>query len=263
MSGAAPDLPTRLRAGERLIGTVISLPDVSLAELAGGRLDFAWIDLEHAPLSLSDAQAIAIALQGRGCGALVRLPDAHAGQLAPVLDAGVDGVVVPRVETAEQAAAVLARVRYPPAGSRGYGPRRAGDYGCEPPTDRPLVLVQIETAHGVQASEHIATVDGVDALVVGTADLSYELGVPLDLTAPALAGAIARVADAAGRAGIACGIAGGGPPATLASLAPTATVVVYSVEARIYARALEVAVAEMAAAFTLDAARTAGLEQER
>src|SRR5690349_17793680 len=111
------------------IGTVLSLPGAALAELAGAALDFAWIDLEHGALGLADVQAMAVGLAAAGCEAHVRLPSVTPDRLPAVLDAGVDGVVAPRVESAEQAKELVQALRYPPAGVRGFGPRRASRYG--------------------------------------------------------------------------------------------------------------------------------------
>src|SRR3954469_7505157 len=106
------------------IGTVLSLPGAALAELAGAALDFAWIDLEHGALGLADVQAMAVGLAAAGCAAHVRLPSAAYARLAAVVDAGVDGVVAPRVESPDEICALVRALRYPPAGRRGFGPRR-------------------------------------------------------------------------------------------------------------------------------------------
>ena len=193
----------RVAGGERLVGTVLSLPGAAYAELIASAFEFVWIDLEHAALGLADMQDAVIGAQASGCAALARVP--AGGPLAPCLDAGVDGVVIPRVDSAEAARACVAQVRYPPDGSRGYGPRRAL---LRRPSGPPACIVQIESRAGVQACARIAAVDGVDALVVGAGDLSCELGVPGDADAPAVAGAMAAVRDAALGAGKAFGVAG-------------------------------------------------------
>jgi hypothetical protein len=163
-----------------LIGTVITLADPVLAELIGAPFDLAWIDLEHAALTVAAVPALAVALRAAGCRAEVRLPSWRSEALPPVLDAGVDGVVAPCVESAADATAFVRRLRHPPNGERGYGPRRAGGYGRgEPPI--PSCTVQIESPAGVDAAEAIAAVDGVDALVAGCADLALVVGVPIAL----------------------------------------------------------------------------------
>ncbi len=194
----------RVLMRERLVGTVLSLPGAAYAELVGGAFDFVWIDLEHAALSLSDMQDAVIGVQAAGCAALARVP---LGQpLEPCLDAAVDGVVVPRVDSSEAAAEITSALRYPPAGSRGFGPRRLalrGEAGR-----RPACVLQVESPAGLRACAAIAAVSGVDAVVAGAADLSYELGAEGDLDAPVVTEAIRAACAATLSAGKAFGVAG-------------------------------------------------------
>jgi 4-hydroxy-2-oxoheptanedioate aldolase len=161
---------------------------------------------------------------------------------------------VPAVESAAEAAAVCARLRHPPAGARGFGPRRAGRYGrvarfWSSAEAEPACLVQIETPAGVAAAGEIARVAGVDALVLGCSDLSLALGRPQELDAPAVRQAAATVGAAAREAGAGFGVAGAGQPADLAALAgPCADLLVYSCDVRLYARAVDHAAADVRAA---------------
>ena len=236
------------------IGTVLSLPDPVLAELASRSLDFAWIDLEHGALSTRDAQVLALAVQSTGADAYVRLPSCRADVLAALLDAGVDGIVAPRVETAAEAADFTRRLQYPPAGSRGFGPRRAGDYGRTPgyassSAARVRCLLQIESQAGVTEAAEIAAVPGVDALVLGCADLSMELGVPGRLDAPELALAAERVVDACARHGTGFALAGPGDPRGLATLAAArAEEIVLGADVRLYAGGVDEPVEALRAA---------------
>jgi 4-hydroxy-2-oxoheptanedioate aldolase len=236
------------------IGSVLSLPGAALAELAGIGLDLAWIDLEHGALGPADVLPLAIALRAAGCEAHVRLATAEPAGIGAIADAGIDGVVAPCVETAEQAAALVAALRYPPAGVRGFGPRRAGGYGrvaryWAAPESRVALTVQIESPAGVRAAPAIAAVDGVDVVVVGCADLSLALGAPLDLRCAPLREAVAAVAGAAEAAGADFGLAVPDDPAAVAALAPPATrVLICSVDVRLYASAVDAAVASLRAA---------------
>jgi 4-hydroxy-2-oxoheptanedioate aldolase len=237
------------------VGTVISLPDIALAELAGAALDFAWIDLEHGALSLRDAQALAIALTAAGCEAHVRLPGSASELLGPVLDAGVDGVVAPRVDDAEAARRMVRRLRYPPAGTRGFGPRRAGAYG-RAASESVLCTVQIESPAGVDAAAEIAAVDGIDAIVLGCSDLSLALDAPGDLSGRALAAAVDHVAAVASAAGRRFGLAAGGAFEDVAALAAgRADDVVFSADVRLYSGAIDAAMDTLTAA--LDGGRAA------
>jgi 2-keto-3-deoxy-L-rhamnonate aldolase RhmA len=185
------------------VGTVLSLPGALVAELVARHFDVVWIDLEHGALGPRDMQDAVIGVQASGAEAFVRVPLAM--PFAAILDAAADGVVVPCVESAEQAAEAVARLRPAPSGSRGYGPRRLA---VRPGPERPGCVVQIETRRGVEAAGAIAGVPGVDALVVGGADLTHDLGDPLCFDSPDLRACLAAVRDAAQRAGIAFGVAG-------------------------------------------------------
>lgn len=246
--GTPAELAARIRRREPLVGTVMSVPDAALTELLCERFDFVWIDLEHGQLGPREAQVMAIAARAAGCSALVRLPRPDSELLPALLDAGFDGVVAPRVENAVSAALLADRLRYPPAGSRGVAPRRASSYGrvAEPwsAMGRPACVVQIESARAVDNAAAIAGVEGVDALVVGCSDLSLDLGVPGQLDSPALLEAVRRVERAAAEEQVACGVAAPSATGALAALvAGGSTLFVYSSDVRIYARAVDDAVA--------------------
>lgn len=231
-------------AGAPLAGTVLTLPGATAAELLAEPFDLVWVDLEHAALGPLDAQEMIIGAQAAGAHALVRLPaDAHALMTA-MLDAGADGVVLANVSDAATAVAALRKVAHPPAGTRGWGPRRLGlrHRGLARRPPRPSVWVQIESAEGVERADAICAVAGVDAVVVGTADLSHALGAPLDNGAPALRDALARVRLAAAAAGVAYGIAGALDSAPVAALAG-ASILVHSTDARLCAGAVDGAAA--------------------
>ena len=185
------------------VGTVLSLPGALVAELVGRHFDLVWIDLEHGALGPRDMQDAVIGVQASGADAFVRVP--LGAPFAAILDAAADGVVVPCVETPDQAAQAVARLRPAPAGSRGYGPRRLA---VRPGPERPGCMVQIETRRGVATAGAIAAVPGVDAIVVGCADLTHDLGEPLCFDSAAMRTSLTAVSDAAERAGIVFGVAG-------------------------------------------------------
>jgi 2-keto-3-deoxy-L-rhamnonate aldolase RhmA len=224
------------------IGTVVTVPDAVLAELIGSAFEFAWIDLEHGALTVADVPRLAVALRAADCDAEVRLPSWSSEALAPVLDAGVDGVVAPYVERAEDAAAFVRRVRYPPRGDRGYGPRRAGGYG-RTAVRHVRCSVQIESANGVDHADAIARVDGIDALVAGCADLALSLGRAPGEPCAALVEAVARVGAAARSGGVRFGIAGASPRLLRELMPAGADAIVHSVDVRLYAAAADGAAA--------------------
>lgn len=239
MSG---ELRARLAGGERLTGTVLTMPGTAAAELVAEPLDVVWIDLEHAALGPAEAQEMIIGAQAGGAAALIRLPAAADGLITMMLDAGADGLVIASVDGAEAAARAVAATRYPPEGRRGYGLRRAGlkGRGGEAVRPPPTVWAQIETRAGVAHAGAIAAVDGIDAVVVGTADLSFALGVPLDMTAAPLLHAVAAVRGAVRARGTAFGLAGG-LVGTSPALTAGAQVLVHSTDARLYAAAVDAA----------------------
>jgi 2-keto-3-deoxy-L-rhamnonate aldolase RhmA len=243
----------RLRARELVLGTVVTVPDPALAELVASAFDFAWIDLEHGALDIGDVPALAIGLRAGGAAALVRLPCWDTERLSPVLDAGVDGVVAPRVESPAEAEALVRRLRFPPSGSRGFGPRRDGAYGRRSPTERPLCVVQVESAAACAGAEAIAAVEGVDAIVVGTADLAYDVGRPGDAADASFRAAVEAARRGADAAGVAFGVASGDAALIGELAAPTGSVGVISVDVRLYAGAVDSARHALADAFRASA----------
>jgi 2-keto-3-deoxy-L-rhamnonate aldolase RhmA len=233
-TATAPDFRMSLQGEAALIGSVITLPDVALAELIARPLDLAWIDLEHGALSVGDVLPLTIAIQSAGCAALVRLACAGAPELGAILDAGVDGVVAPHVEDVEHAMALAARLRHPPDGTRGSASRRWNGYGLRATAAYPVLLAQIESRVGVERAGAIASVPGVDGLIVGYADLGAALGGD----AKALAAAVARVEAVARGAGVAFGVAGPADVDLLARLGARASVIMHSADVRIIAAAV-------------------------
>ena len=224
-------------------GTVLTLAGATIAELLARPFDLVWVDLEHGALAGLDAQEVILGAQAAGARALVRLPADAYQPMAAMLDAGADGVVLADVRDAATAAAAVERVLHPPAGIRGWGPRRLmlRDRLAAAELPAPSVSVQIESAEGVASAASIAAVPGVEAIVVGTADLSFSLGVPLDMESTALLGAIEAVRDALRGTGVAFGLAGAVDGLPIELLAE-AELLVHSTDARICAAAVDRAV---------------------
>lgn len=205
-------LRARLRAGERAVGTMIAeLRQPSVMQLlANAGFDFAIIDGEHGPFGPETVADLARAGVACGVTPIVRVPACEYTPIAQALDAGGQGVMVPRILGVEDAAEAVAIATYPPDGrrgsamARGHTVFRGGDVSAAMATmnDERLVMIQIETPSALEACEEIAALDGVDVLFVGPNDLSIALGVPGKLTDPLVEGAIDRVAAACRAAGI-------------------------------------------------------------
>jgi 2-dehydro-3-deoxyglucarate aldolase len=193
------------------IGTWLSIGSPVIAELAA-QSGFHWVlmDLEHGCESEAALPNQLRALRGSGTRAIVRVGAPHADLIARVLDWDADGVMVPHVESAEEAQAIVRAAYYPPLGRRGVSRTvRAYDYGLNPPSGgppRPLILAQIETVAGVEQAEEVAKVDGVDALFVGPADLQFDLRHGSKDRSEEFASCLAKVVAAAASAGKSAGI---------------------------------------------------------
>jgi 2-keto-3-deoxy-L-rhamnonate aldolase RhmA len=170
----------RLRRGDRLIGSFLTLPALEVAEvMSAAGFDYLLIDCEHAPLDAMWAQRLQQAARVPG---LLRVADAHESTLKRALDTGAAGVVVPMVNSAQQARAIVSFCKYPPLGSRGVGIVRAQGYGLgfqeyvAHANESTAVIVQIEHISAVENIDAILAVPGIDAAFVGPYDLSGSMG---------------------------------------------------------------------------------------
>ncbi len=198
-------LRARLEHGDRLVGVFLQSPSPITAEVVSGfELDFVCVEAEHSPLGRESVYALLGAASGP---ALVRVADNATVPIVSALDDGAAGVIVPRVDSAEEAQAAVDAARFPPLGRRGVGPGRASGYGRTLPdyfahaNEQVVVGVQIESGAAVADVVRIAAVDGIDLLFVGPGDLAVSLGVPFGddrVTEAALS--VLEAARAAGRA---------------------------------------------------------------
>lgn len=196
-------LRARMRSGDTLGLIWLALGSAALAEMAGrAGPDAVVLDLQHGLWERRELEA-AVALAR--VPVLARVAENTAAAIGLALDAGAAGVIVPLVETAEEAARAVAFARYPPVGRRSAGGvRPLAAFGAyHRAAAETLVVVMIETAAGVDAAPAIAAVKGVDAVFIGTGDLALSLGcAPGD---PAHATACAAVLAACQAAGVPCG----------------------------------------------------------
>ncbi len=186
------------------LGTWLSIGSPVIAELASlCGFDWLLVDLEHGCGGEASLFQTLQAQRGSSSAVIVRVGAPHPDLIQRVLDWGADGIMVPHVDTAERARAIVRSVRFPPHGTRGYSRSvRACGYGMEVPdaTVQPLILAQIESAEAVGNAREIAAVDGIDVLFVGPADLTFDLKASGSATTyDACLTAVAEVARASGK----------------------------------------------------------------
>ncbi len=210
----------KLKGGARVAGTMLRLvrnPAVArLAAQAG--LDFVMADMEHGPYSFESLSDLFAVARAAGLVGMVRVPELSRSAVSRILDCGAQGIMVPMVESVEQAQALAAWAKFAPLGQRGLG--SAGghtDYASvgarvpafmERANRETLTIAQIETAAGVEQAARIAAVEGLDALLIGPNDLAVSLGRPGDTLGGEVGKAIERVAAAARSRGKVLGMHG-------------------------------------------------------
>ena len=173
----------KLRRGEPSFGTWLSLGDLYATRVLA-RLGWDWLtlDIEHSAIDWSQATTIFGAVADAGCVPLARVPEGSHHYIKRVLDAGAWGIVVPMVDTVEQAKIAVAAAYYPPVGNRSVGGgmhsmnfgATAGDYYNQA-NDNILVVLQTESPRGVENAEAIYSLPGVDAIFIGPNDLRFQM----------------------------------------------------------------------------------------
>ena len=173
----------KLKRNETVVGPWITVPDAAIVEILGRTgFDFLLIDGEHAPFDNSSLRAALTACDNTPAEAVVRVRANEEPRIKLALDLGADGVLVPMVNSADDARRAVNAAKYPTLGSRGLGPWRAADYyrnyegyiaGAD---DATALIIQIEHKDAVAAIDDIIAVEGIDAIFVGPADLTGSLG---------------------------------------------------------------------------------------
>lgn len=205
-------LKHRVAGGELTIGSWITLAHPAIAEIMA-RAGFDWltVDLEHSVITIREAEELIRVISMCGVPPLVRLTSNDSNQIKRVMDAGAYGVIVPMVNSREDAERAVQSVYYPPVGHRGVGLARAQGYGTSFADYRAwleeeaVVIVQIEHIGAVNDLEAILTVPGVNGYIIGPYDLSASMGIPGEFNDPRVVAAIEKVRNT----GIALGKPGG------------------------------------------------------
>ena len=203
-----------LAEGQVTMGSWLSFFDPTAAEImADVGFDWLIIDSEHAPIGPKEMQDIVMAFKGSDTSPIVRVGWNDQVLIKTALDLGAEGVMVPLVNTGEEARQAVVACKYPPEGIRGVGPRRPAKYGAtlleymEAANEDVLVTVQIESIQAVEHIEEILAVEGVDTVFVGQGDLTGSMGLLPQFEHPKVREAINRVLEACLRAKVPFGVA--------------------------------------------------------
>ncbi len=197
-------LKLKLKRNEQTLGCWVTLAHPLIPEiLAPAGFDWLCVDMEHSSIDLGDLLPLIISIEANGMVPLVRVGENNPNVIKRVMDAGAYGVIVPNVNTPEEAKAAVSAVKYPPAGTRGVGLYRAQGFGRKFEDYKKwlakdsVVIVQIEHINAVNCVEEIFSVPGIDGFLIGPYDLSGSMGMPGALTHPKVEKAVARVMAAA------------------------------------------------------------------
>ena len=194
------NLKERLKKRELTIGSWITIGHTVVAEImAKAGYDWLTVDMEHSAITLDIAQDLIRVIDLCGVVPLVRVGENDPNLIKRVMDVGAHGVIVPMVNSKEDAEKAVASVQYPPKGFRGVGLARAQKYGADFEgykkwnEQESIVIVQVEHIEAVENLEDILSVGGVDGFIIGPYDLSGSLGVPGQFDHPEVISALARV----------------------------------------------------------------------
>ena len=210
-------LKERLAAGDLILCLTVrysrSVEIVQIAKLAG--YDSLYLDLEHSAMTMETCAQISLAAAMAGIVALVRVPSHSHHHISRVLDGDAQGVIVPHVDSAAEAQAVIDASCYPPLGTRslsGLGPLAGQSVGTEEAyetiNENTLRIVMLESPEAIANADEIAATKGIDMLLIGTNDLCAEMGIPGQIDHDRVRAAYQTMADACKAHGKAIGIGG-------------------------------------------------------
>lgn len=199
----AREFKAKLKSGKLCVGAQLALSDPAVAEIFGNAgYDWLVVDTEHAASDPPTVRAMLQAAQHTSAVVLARPARLDPDVIRRFLDLGSPGVLCPFINTGEEARSLVQACRYPPAGIRGYGPRRAGAYGLEADdyfreaNDLMLCIPIIESKLAVENIEDIVSIEGIDGVSVGPMDLSISLGCFKEFESPVYLETVERVRQA-------------------------------------------------------------------
>jgi len=201
-----------IKAGKTVVGTTVA-PNADASFLADAGYDFLLLDTQHSTWEIKQLGAPIQAMRGKPAAPFVRVAANQADQICFALDAGARGIIVPMVNTRADAEAVVRSCRYFPAGNRSNAGVR-GEWGehasyrdyMDAVNNELVIVPMIETNQALENLDAIASVPGVDVMLIGPSDLSIELGVPLDYQCDIYQRALDRIVAAAAKHGVTAGM---------------------------------------------------------
>ncbi|GJM05286.1 MAG: 2-keto-3-deoxy-L-rhamnonate aldolase [marine bacterium B5-7] len=203
----------RVRSGDILFGTLVSLPSPEICELlASVGYDWLFIDAEHGAFNPQQAQSMLQAAAPTPC--VIRVPEGESVWIKKALDIGAAGVIVPQVHNSDQAAKIIKHCKYAPTGDRGIGIGRAHKYGMdfehylEHANNETAVILQAESREAVDNINEIVNLPGIDAILIGPYDLSSSLGKAGEINHPLVQAAIDKIVIACQKARVSMGFFG-------------------------------------------------------
>ena len=205
------ELKRKLLAREYVFGGWVSYREPAIAEtFARAGMDFVAIDMEHTTITTDQANRIITSVQAEGSCCLPRPVSHNNDFVKPLLEAGVDGLIIPIIENGDDAANQVHLQKFPPTGRRSYGVNRAHGYGfdfndyIESWNDSSVFIAQVETIKAVENIDSIVNTPGVDAAMIGPYDIAGSLGVPGETNHPKVREAAKLVVESCAKAGIGC-----------------------------------------------------------
>jgi 2-keto-3-deoxy-L-rhamnonate aldolase RhmA len=203
-------LKRKLKQGKAVYGLFCSIPCPVVVEMIGcAEFDFVIIDTEHVLINPETLENMIRAAETANLTPLVRVADSHPGTILRVLDSGAQGVVVPHVQSKEQAESIVRFSRYHPLGTRSLNSGRPGAFGkndlvsyMERANEEIMVVPMIESREGVDQIDDILSVSGIDMVLEGAADLSQSYGVPWQTRGETVKAALRQIHSAAVRHGV-------------------------------------------------------------
>jgi len=208
----------KLRLGELSLGVVLrqarSVETAKIFETAG--FDWLFLDLEHNSMSIETACEMSVASLDAGIAPLVRVPENQYWMATRAMDGGAQGIIMPHVDTVEQARETVRQLRYPPVGRRSISSMQVHvNFRSVPVAQLTreldqdfLIAIMLETETAIENCEAIAAVEGIDVIMIGGNDLCFDMGIPGDVMNPRVVSAFQRVADAASKNGKHLGLGG-------------------------------------------------------